>query len=204
MTDDELVDWFLKDYREVFLDVVIINQAIKRKKLQIRLIETRIKQMHQERIKALKKYVKIAAKGEYRTKVDLKFYEALLEDMDPSYEALFFHLNFISRRLIAVYIAFVFQSMPMIQLLIFLICGLATMVYLAAAKPFYSSLNDKLELFNEFVILMIVDTYATLLGYYYDVQQLTNFGFLLNFLIGFLLLGNIVTMIYASTDRIKR
>lgn len=204
MTDDELVNWLLKDYREAFLDVVIINRAVKRKKLQIRLIETRIKQLHLERAKALRKYAEIAAKGEYRTRISVEFYASLLDDMDPTYEALFFHLNFIIRRLIAAYLAFAFQSMPMIQLLIFMICGLATMVYLAAFKPFYSSLNDKLELFNEFVILMIVDTYATLLGYYYGVKQLTNFGFLLNFLIGCLLIGNIVTMIYASTDKIKR
>lgn len=77
------------------------------------------------------------------------------------------------------------------------------MLYIAAARPFEDPRSDKLELFNEFLIVCIVDVYASMQGRYYNIKTSMNFGHLLNFLIMSLLMGNIVVMMYVSVDEIK-
>lgn len=82
--------------------------------------------------------------------------------MAPNYGALLFHIQFLFRRLVLVLLAFGMEDYPAIQILVFTVCTLFTMIYLAFFKPFYHSFQDKLELFNEVIIMMIIEVYATL------------------------------------------
>lgn len=116
--------------------------------------------------------------------------------MDSGLPALIFHIIFLARRVIVVSVAFWMDERPYFQLVIFMLAGLLTMCYMAAVKPFSSPHMGRIELFNEFVILLIVYIYVTLLVAVYDIKELTNFGHILNSLIALIVLANFSLMIF--------
>lgn len=76
-----------------------------------------------------------------------------------------YHIFFLLRRLILVLIAFLLQEMPMLQMIVFTEVCLLNLAYITVARPFESNLGNNLEIYNEFMILMIIDVLSTVLGY---------------------------------------
>ena len=57
--------------------------------------------------------------------------------------------------------------MPMFQMIIVLWLNLMNLLYVVTVKPHNSALANKMEVYNEFMLLMICDSLSTLLGYPY-------------------------------------
>jgi hypothetical protein len=128
----------------------------------------------------------------------MEFFQALKKDMKVDHKALYFHVQFILRRLFIVIIAFRLQAQPMLQLILTMILSLGTIVYIAIIKPFDSPSQSEIELFNEFLNLMVMDVYATIIGYATRKEDEVRFGAFLNMLIATILLGNMGLMTIIS------
>lgn len=72
------------------------------------------------------------------------------------------------------------------------------MVYTAQVKPFLSNLMDKMETYNEFSIVLMIDIYATLLGFKFNKREILSFGYLLNLLIILMLGANFFVILFET------
>lgn len=88
-------------------------------------------------------------------------------------------------------------------MIIFLVTCLANLVYVVETKPYQSSLSNRLEIFNEFMILMIIDVLSTLLGYPYAQKILYSFGHMLNLMIAGILLTNFGVLLVVGFNEKK-
>lgn len=138
-----------------------------------------------------------------RWTINLNYFEALSGDMCPRPSAMMYHIVFMARRLIMVMLAFKYQEMPMLQMIAFLFTCQANLVYIVETRPYKSSLSNHLEIFNEFMILMIIDVLSTLLGYPYTQKILFSFGHMLNFMVAGILLTNFGVLIVVGFNEKK-
>lgn len=72
------------------------------------------------------------------------------------------------------------------------------MVYNAQVKPFLSNLMDKMETYNEFSIVLMIEIYTTLLGFKFNKREILSFGYLLNLLIIMMLSLNFFAILFES------
>ena len=106
----------------------------------------------------------------------------------------FFHL---SRRLAFVFVAVYLSSEPFLQILSYLLQSLLMACYLAAKTPFVDPLTCKIELMNEFVILLVGYHMITLMstnGINADIRE--KIGMSLISLIGAMFTANSLKYIY--------
>jgi len=58
------------------------------------------------------------------------------------------------RRLLLLYVAMYLQEFGYLQMMLFTVSSLLGLVYLAVAKPFVGKSDNRINIFNEFIVLM--------------------------------------------------
>lgn len=199
-----LVEDFLKEF-DGKLEITNYPERIERTSIELEEFAKRLEELKSERAdRLLKKREMEEQENQKQQWLNLKYFEALREDLDIGLPSMLFHINFLVRRIIVIGVAFLLNDYPIFQLFIFMLGGIFTMCYIASVKPFSNSRQDKMELFNEFVMLFIADIYASILGDDYDLKSLINFGYLLNFFIAALMFNIVLTIVMQASLIIAR
>jgi hypothetical protein len=86
--------------------------------------------------------------------------------------------------------AFWFNGYPLFQLFLSEFTTLFTIIFMAYVRPNDNEMQNTLDLFNECLILFVVDVLITLLGTITTTTMMVNFGTMLNVLIALMFLGN--------------
>jgi hypothetical protein len=76
--------------------------------------------------------------------------------------AILFHLVYITRRIVLILNALYVNSMPSLQMMVFLILSASYAVFLVLEQPFYHLAFNQIEIINELQVLLL-SSFATIL-----------------------------------------
>ena len=84
------------------------------------------------------------------------YFKEVFRDLKPyRLSAMPFFFCHLVRRIVFVFVAFYLSSQPFLQILCYLIQSILMLSYLASYRPFANPSTCKLEIFNEFVVLLV-------------------------------------------------
>ena len=105
---------------------------------------------------------------------------------------------FLLRRLITAFVLVFFLESPIFQTLCQMLMSLLYLIYLFLVKPYEEPFENKLEIFNEIMYVML--TYSLLmfsdLHYNYDIKFNIGWGFIMLFM--FQLSVNVLLIVYST------
>ena len=84
------------------------------------------------------------------------YFEFLIDGLRRgSYSTVYYHFFFCMRRVAVITSALWLNQYPALQLILFYIGSAFAMVFIAAASPFETTFENRLEIFNELIVLLI-------------------------------------------------